>query len=68
MGFSRQESWSGVPLPSLKLGLDLEYLKNKGLEHTEQGKYIQKEVREDSDGQRNLVWCNLWGCKESDTT
>ena len=20
------------------------------------------------DGQGNLAWCNIWGCKESDTT
>ena len=23
---------------------------------------------EESEGQRSLVCCNLWGCKESDTT
>ena len=50
-----------------KLGIDLTYLKNNGLEHTEQGKYIEKEVREDTERQGNLAWCNLWGCKESDT-
>ena len=55
------------PLVQSKLGIDLTYLKNNGLEHTEQGKYIEKEAREDTERQGNLAWCNLWGCKELDT-
>ena len=27
-----------------------------------------EQTPEDSEGQRSLVCCSLWGCKESDTT
>ena len=59
MGFSRQEYWSGVPLPSPDLW--------------QQGLYITWQATpvllpRKSHGQRSLVGCSPWGRYESDMT
>ena len=50
MGFSRQEYWSGVPLPSLGEGMATHLVSLPGESH----------------GQRSLAGYSPWDCKESD--
>ena len=83
MGFSRQEYWSGVPLPSPILRI-LVYIwasqvvlvvKNptsiSGLGRSPgigNGMPLQYSCLENSLVQRNLVGCSPWDCKELDIT
>ena len=54
MGFSRQEYWSGVPLPSPY--------------RIKQWQPTPVFLPGKSHGQRSLVGCSPWGCTESDMT
>ena len=77
MGFSRQEYWSGVPLPSQDkprgcIKEQRHYFANKG--PSSQG-YWRRQwhptpvlLPGKSHGRRSLVGCSPWGHEESDTT
>ena len=84
MGFSRQEYWSGVPLPSPKINgqrSQIDILKKKKQRHyfANKGPSSQGYWRRQwhptpvlwpgkSHGQRSLVGCRPWGREESDMT
>ena len=74
MGVSRQEYWSGVPLPSpIKLIIYIYiciFFFNCPRWHNWRRNWQPTPVflPGESQGQRSLVGCSLWGCTESDTT
>ena len=59
-GFSRQEYWSGVPLPSPNKELELETKKAMAPHSITLAWKIH--------GRRSLVGCSPWGRQESETT
>ena len=75
MGFSRQEYWSGLPLPSpiIILSEISQTQKDRYLIPFMQGRRRQWHptpvlLPGKSHGWRSLVGCSPWGRKESDTT
>ena len=77
MGFSRQEYWSGVPLPSLKFFISICEIKILLAEPSQSliYKYWRRQwhptpvlLPRKSHGWRSLVGCSLWSRSESDTT
>ena len=65
MGFSRQEYWSGVPLPS-----PMTWAVNSIFVCLWRRQWHPTPVLlpGKSHGRRSLVGCSPWGCEESDTT
>ena len=81
MGFSRQEYWSGVPLPSPHLPLviaiihnniNFQYLEvkiNSAIPHWRRKRQPTPVfLPGESQGWGSLMGCHLWGRTESDTT
>ena len=74
MGFSRQEHWSGVPLPCRELQVS-EVWKETSLPRLWEFESwltsfwgFPSTLPGKSHGRRSLVGCSPWDCKESDTT
>ena len=77
MGFSRQEYWSGVPLPSLVAQV---VKRLPTMQETQVDPWVGKIpwrrkwqptpvfLPGESQGRGSLVGCRLWGRTESDTT
>ena len=81
MGFSRQEYWSGVPLPSLVCSIVIYSFKDYTpfifiIEYWLPSLYCWRRKWQptpvflpgESQGRGSLVGCRLWGRTESDTT
>src|SRR5574337_934029 len=62
MGFSRQEYWSGLPLPSPQ------YSRLMHIYRRRQWHPTSVLLPGESQGWGILVGCRLWGCRESDMT